>query len=305
MNILLAPIAGVLPPLLCPPLPLPDGSYLNPTSALLTVHIGSDLFPLSGLPIINPASHEVTYTWSPAETITLLTTTPRLNNRAQWVLSDGFKTLQLIQWFDILAIPLATTVVEDDLLAVSPYLNEQRFNTKGMVTTGTSTTIFIDSQRQDAPRRWDGSVISFETGLNKGLKRRITLYDAITSTFTLSLPLSFTPVPGDLYTIAGSFKPQIDLAFIELVTRLQKQYSPETLSRTIDGADLRLPHLYLSLEKVVFQKWGATEDYRQYNSLFTAALNDMILKIQARPNPIDGNFKDDDKRLSGQQIWAR
>lgn len=228
-------------------------------SASLAVNMHGADVPIAGTPSIDSNTGVISYTWEAIEIATLIDGLPGLSVRARWsIVKDGV-TYERTQFFDVVAVAIATNVVDNDVVRMYPQLTELRKITTGVSTgpeIGFDADLYLyDTKRRSEPSQWFlGSIVTFTSGSNAGSNRICVLHDGEANFLELNKALENDISRNDTYAIASSYQPAIDRAWLAINSMLLNKFGATRLAGRVDGNDLKQAHIALSVAEACREK---------------------------------------------------
>lgn len=157
-------------------------------------------------------------------------------------------------YYDVINQPFQSMLSDDDLIKELPQIRDKGYRQFGTANSGSTTTIVdLELQRFDDDYFTGGLAKSFD----REELREIT--DFVSSTGTITTTAFSGAIATDKYMLIRSYTREIEQGLTKLKSMIKaKGYNPEQF---LDGEDLQLTHLYLSIAEVCKSFSTETESY--------------------------------------------
>lgn len=227
------------------------GIPIKPDSATLAIIDGDTLLIGGGTVTIDADTDVVSYEFSASEVSNLIENLPNNDIRIEWTFVFGVDDYERVQYIDIRSFPFNSTVNDMRLTETWHALSQHRNAVAGIVESGTTTTM-IDSDELSvySGNFFAGSVMTILTGINKGQKRLINLFDRLNSEVTVDTAYSGNIVADDQYKIEISWNSLIKQALDQIESKLPNYLGYNNYLRLVDSEDIYQAHLHLSASLV-------------------------------------------------------
>lgn len=274
------------------------GTPKEPDTITLTV----DGTVVSGSPVFDAVSGEISYSWSSGE-ITILTggVLPRFNVKAVWVFDIGGEQEARTQYFDVLEHDFRSDVNSADLERLVPDLVALRGVVSGRATAGTISSL-TDAERLKrgdlGPQYYAGSKLQTRDGPRRMTERLITQYDPVAGTLTVEPDFEYAPDPGDPYEIHLGWNAVIRDSWERLYLRLQDHFGRDQTGELLDGQDVTNAHKYLAIASALSGYSSVVGGARtaryaniaaEFKSMFDATLQQTLIKIDGGVDGVTDN----------------